>query len=299
MAMLILSSSGKQLGIWAGPCKYIHGSKKQNHQCRRDSGLPETIKEANLLATKYCEEQFRYDRWNCSIETKGKKNLFKKVNLNITLQYNLTALSHSVARACADGRMMKCQCANERRQDQTKSSWRWGGCSDNVGIITVMSNLEDKCKCHGVSGSCSMRTCWRKLNGFNITVNVLRQKYFEAKRKIRTSKTKKRNTLIPFQSKIGQTPKFKTELISTSPFIDQLLSYHSLYYLEPSPTFCSTTKGRQCLHPENCNMLCCGRSFTTREVKTKEKCKCRFKNNQCCQVVCDYCEKYEDRYYCN
>lgn len=27
---------------------------------------------------------------------------------------------------------MKCQCANERKPDQTKAAWRWGGCSDNV-----------------------------------------------------------------------------------------------------------------------------------------------------------------------
>lgn len=49
-----------------------------------------------------------------------------------TIYYFTAALSHTVARACAEGRMMKCQCANERRPDQTKSAWRWGGCSDNV-----------------------------------------------------------------------------------------------------------------------------------------------------------------------
>lgn len=166
-------------------------------------------------------------------------------------------------------------------------------------MVTVLSSLDDKCKCHGVSGSCSMRTCWRRLTGFNVTVNLLRQKYYEAKRRFPNSKNQKRNTLIPMQRKYSRTSRNKPELILISPYSDQSLSYQSLYYLEPSPTFCSLTKGRQCLHPENCNILCCGRSFTTREVKTKEKCKCRFKNNQCCQVICDYCEKYEDRYYCN
>lgn len=77
--MQILSSTAKPSGQWVGPCKYVPGTRKQNHQCRRDSGLPEAIKEAHHLAIKYCEEQFRYDRWNCSIETKGKKNIFKKV----------------------------------------------------------------------------------------------------------------------------------------------------------------------------------------------------------------------------
>lgn len=37
-----------------------------------------------------------------------------------------------MARACAEGRMTKCQCANERRPETARQAWRWGGCSDNV-----------------------------------------------------------------------------------------------------------------------------------------------------------------------
>lgn len=74
--------------------------------------------------------------------------------------------------------------------------------------------------------------------------------------------------------------------------------YDQLYYFETSPTFCSVTRGRRCLHPDNCATLCCGRGYTTKVIKTLEKCRCRFTNGRCCQVVCDYCEKYEDRYYC-
>lgn len=65
--------------VKAGPCKFLDGTRKQNHQCRRDSGLPDALKEAKRLAMTHCEEQFRYDRWNCSIETRGKRNIFKKV----------------------------------------------------------------------------------------------------------------------------------------------------------------------------------------------------------------------------
>lgn len=62
-----------------GPCKFIDGTRKQNHQCRRDTGLPEAVLEAKRLAQTHCEEQFKFDRWNCSIETRGKRNIFKKV----------------------------------------------------------------------------------------------------------------------------------------------------------------------------------------------------------------------------
>lgn len=144
-----------------------------------------------------------------------------------------------------------------------------------------------------------MRTCWRRLSGFNVTVHALRQKYYEAKRKTLKSKTKKRNSLFPIQRKYSRQSRNKPELISFSPYNDEQMAYQSLYYLEQSPSYCPSTRGRQCLHPDNCNDLCCGRGYTTREVMRKEKCKCRFKNNQCCQVICDYCEKYEERYYCN
>lgn len=143
-----------------------------------------------------------------------------------------------------------------------------------------------------------MRTCWRRLQDFNVTTALLRQKYHEAKRKIPNSKTTKRNTFIPMQKKYVRTYRNRPEVILIPQYSVTQSPYQQLYYLEASPTFCSLTKGRQCLHPDNCNDLCCGRSFITREVKTVEKCKCRFKNNQCCQVICEYCEKYEDRYYC-
>ena len=34
-----------------------------------------------------------------------------------------------------------------------------------------------ECKCHGVSGSCSLRTCWRATSDFRRTGDYLRRKY--------------------------------------------------------------------------------------------------------------------------
>ncbi|XP_052896084.1 protein Wnt-4 isoform X2 [Anopheles moucheti] len=295
-----------------GPCKFLSGTRKQNHQCRRDIGLPEAIKEARRLAVTHCEEQFRYDRWNCSIETRGKRNIFKKVYRETAFVHALTAaaITHAVARACAEGKMTKCQCASERKPEATSLAWRWGGCSDNlkhgkrvarnflelqpknfdpvaemlrhdseVGISAITSAMTDRCKCHGVSGSCSMKTCWRRLGDFNTTAALLRTKYHLAIRKIPVNnKTSRRSAPRDFRPR---------ETV-----------YDQLYYFETSPTFCSVTRGRRCLHPDNCATLCCGRGYTTKVIKTLEKCRCRFTNGRCCQVVCDYCEKYEDRYYC-
>ena len=52
--------------------------------------------------------------------------------------------------------------------------------------------MKDKCKCHGVSGSCSMKTCWKKLSDFNATATLLRQKYNQAIRKAPNARTMRR-----------------------------------------------------------------------------------------------------------
>ena len=37
-----------------------------------------------------------------------------------------------------------------------------------------------ECKCHGVSGSCSMKTCWLKLPSFREVGDYLKEKYDSA-----------------------------------------------------------------------------------------------------------------------
>lgn len=88
--------------------------------------------------------------------------------------------------------MTRCQCASERRPDTATKQFRWGGCSDNVkhgkrvarnflelqpldsdgdeatvmlrhdsevGIMTVMGSLGEKCKCHGEIYTCTLKGC--------------------------------------------------------------------------------------------------------------------------------------------
>ena len=41
----------------------------------------------------------------------------------------------------------------------------------------VMKNMKLECKCHGVSGSCSIRTCWLAMQEFRRVGDYLRLKY--------------------------------------------------------------------------------------------------------------------------
>ncbi len=74
-----------------------------------------------------------------------------------------------------------------------------------------------------------------------------------------------------------------------------------LVYLDPSPNFCSPNKvtgslgttGRVCKagsHAiDGCDLLCCGRGYTTRNVVVEEKCHCKF--TWCCYVRCQTCKR--------
>ncbi|XP_075153801.1 wnt oncogene analog 4 [Haematobia irritans] len=313
--MAVFTSQG-QVG---GPCRFMPATRRQNHQCRKEFGLPDTIREARRLATTHCEDQFRYDRWNCSIEIRGKRNIFKKLYKETAFVHALTAaaMTHSIARACSEGRMTKCSCG-PRKHNRPDQTFEWGGCNDNlkhgkrvtrsfldlrggesdevteilrhdseVGIEAVSTMMKDKCKCHGVSGSCSMKTCWKKLADFNATATLLRQKYNQAIRKAPNTRTIRREATSSRVKKPKQRRKKQ-----------QQSQYTTLYYLETSPTYCSVTKDRQCLNPDNCANLCCGRGYVTRVFKQVEKCRCRFNNGRCCQLICDYCQRYEDRFFC-
>ncbi|XP_064119666.1 protein Wnt-9b-like [Macrobrachium nipponense] len=49
-----------------------------------------------------------------------------------------------------------------------------------VGIEVVVSGKSRSCKCHGVSGSCTMLTCWYQLPSFTLTAEVIRGLYESA-----------------------------------------------------------------------------------------------------------------------
>ena len=77
-----------------------------------------------------------------------------------------------------------------------------------------------KCKCHGVSGSCSIRTCWRGLQDLRDIAMDLKTKYLSATKVVhRPMGTRKQ--LVP--KDIDIRPVRENELV----------------YLQSSPDFCA------------------------------------------------------------
>ncbi|GFS22511.1 protein Wnt [Elysia marginata] len=135
------------------------------------------------------------------------------------------------------------------------------------------------CKCHGLSGSCALKTCWKKMPTFREVGNRLKAQFDGAIRVIISNDGK---NIMPE----GKTIKPPSE--------------YDLVYSDNSPNFCKRnrkvgslgTQDREC-DPNSegvggCDLLCCNRGYTTREVLVRENCKCRF--IWCCDVQCEICE---------
>lgn len=50
----------------------------------------------------------------------------------------------------------------------------------NLHTQVVKTMLRTDCKCHGVSGSCALKTCWKSLPSFRAVGDVLMKKYNRA-----------------------------------------------------------------------------------------------------------------------
>ncbi|XP_071748392.1 protein Wnt-4 isoform X14 [Lepeophtheirus salmonis] len=154
-----------------------------------------------------------------------------------------------------------------------------------IGIYTDLDqllerNMKIQCKCHGVSGSCELKTCWRSIASFRIIGEILKEKFDNA-HEVTQKKRRGRRMLLPRYQKFK--PHTDTDLV----------------YLKNSPDYCDFdmqrgslgTHGREC-NPNSdnvngCNIMCCNRGFITRKEKRVERCKCKF--HWCCYVECEEC----------
>ena len=158
------------------------------------------------------------------------------------------------------------------------------------------------CKCHGVSHSCGLRTCWRELVQFSEIGKQLLDKYDSAikvKYDRRTGRIvkKSKSAAYGFSRRNG-----KRRSTLNKP------ATNNLVYMSPSPDYCVRnnkrqtlgTVGRECKvdsdGPESCRKLCCNRGFLPTEEVTVEKCRCKFR--WCCYVKCDECVKTRTKYMC-
>ncbi|XP_036184743.1 protein Wnt-16 [Myotis yumanensis] len=234
-------------------------------------------------------------------------------------------LVHAVTRSCSAGNMTECSCDTTLQNGGSASEgWHWGGCSDDVQYgmwfsrkfldfpirnttgreskVLLAMNLHNNeagrqavaklmsvdCRCHGVSGSCAVKTCWKTMSSFEKIGHFLKDKYEHSvqvsdkiKRKMRRREKDQRK--VPIRKE-------------------------DLLYIHKSPNYCVEdkkigipgTQGRECNRTSEgaggCNLLCCGRGYNTHVVRHVERCECKF--IWCCYVRCRRCESMTDVHTC-
>nr|XP_016927971.2 protein Wnt-2 isoform X1 [Drosophila suzukii] len=312
----------------------------QRNMCREMPDALIALGEGHQLGAQECQHQFRGHRWNCSevwqrnvfahvIPTASREAAYTYAIASAGAAYAVTA-------ACARGNISTCGCDVRHKATPTaggtpEEPWKWGGCSADVdfgmryarrfmdarelerdartlmnlhnnraGRTLVKKMLRTDCKCHGVSGSCVMKTCWKSLPPFRLIGDKLMQKYQKAKT-VQAVKGKRGLRLVLSRKKHAGTARAQKPVLDWPKRME-------LIYLEASPNYCERslqtgsqgTAGRVCQRtghgPQSCDLLCCGRGHNTQHIRRTKQCRCQFR--WCCEVRCDECDESYEEFTC-
>lgn len=158
-----------------------------------------------------------------------------------------------------------------------------------IQLQAVRNSLRKHCRCHGLSGSCSLQTCWLSLNAFPEIANDIRKKFNNA---------------------------IKLTVDNYGDFNLNSINEETLVYMLDSPDYCKEniipgwmgTRGRQCSRSKgddvssnerkSCKNICrnCGLKVRKEQKIRKRRCNCKF--NWCCDVKCDICTDIVDAFFC-
>nr|ALL53302.1 Wnt4 ligand [Thamnocephalus platyurus] len=232
-------------------------------------------------------------------------------------------VAHALTRACSSGELADCGCdrsvrgisaqgfqwsgcsdnvqfgtsfsksfvdAREHRASTSKSKnseqiWRalMNLHNNEAGRKIIEKSVRIECKCHGVSGSCEMKTCWRAMPSFREIGEILKEKFDGATEVEPRTSGPGRKLLVP-------------RSVSYKPHTDS-----DLIYLDTSPDYCEYdirigslgTHGRPCNKSskaiDGCDLLCCNRGYRISIERRTERCMCKFQ--WCCHVQCKTCTR--------
>ncbi|EFX82994.1 putative secreted signaling factor WNT16 [Daphnia pulex] len=303
---------------------------RQIQVCQAHPNTIQSVSDGARKGIEQCQHQFRNERWNCTTKDDQNVfgATLERGSRETAFIYAVTSAGvvHAVTQACSLGNLTECSCDMDRQGLPAPDGWKWGGCSDNIryGIqfarqfvdapekamqkkpknVRNLMNLHNneagrkaiatlmrmQCRCHGVSGSCELKTCWRTMPTFAQVGDYLKQKYENAVQM--SSKELKIQSSSSSSKTKRQAPLGKTDLI----------------HIHKSPNYCVEdpkkgilgTSGRVCnknsTGSDSCDLLCCGRGYNTQVVRHVERCFCRFV--WCCQVKCKTCVTMLDVHTC-
>lgn len=239
------------------------------------------------------------------------------------------AVAKHTGKACRRGSLTSCSCGvrGALPPSDSKTHYYWG-CSENVvhglkvsedfldaaerdggtglreevrlqnlqagrALLVKASEREPlKCQCHGLTGSCSIKTCWKVTPPLYTIAQQLRDRYEKA-------------CQVEFapESAFSLTPSLQSTCHWPIAEDDLVFSEASPNYCIPHPEVGSLgTQGRICdpsapaSSSNSCQHLCCGRGYV-KETKIEEyACECQFV--YCCHLKCQTCREEVTNYRC-
>lgn len=210
---------------------------------------------------------------------------------------------------------------NKTDEEQVSAQFAWQGCDESVhfafevakmylesqeydmdqtnklinahnyraGRLAVKRTAKRICKCHGISGSCQISTCWIGMPSTRQVAEYLRKLHRAA-------------------IKVGPSSAQETDSVQLAKELNRTKT-NKLVFIDPSPDYCyenlqhgiNGTLGRYCMPSMNqnsCDRLCtkCGYKIKRVTIQVERQCDCRFK--YCCSVECKRCTKTEEVYKC-
>ncbi|XP_052252058.1 protein Wnt-7b-like isoform X1 [Dreissena polymorpha] len=309
-------------------CNKIPGlAPRQRAICRSRPVAMAVIGEGTMSGLEECRHQFRDMRWNCS--SASSDNSLFGYQLEIASKeasfwsaISSSGVAYAITHACSVGSLDECGCD---KSQQEQKNWKWGGCSADIryglklarkfldareieetarslmnkhnnkaGRKAVKDNMGTECRCHGTSGSCTLKTCWRKLPPFRKIGDYLFEQYKSAK------------VVVPWLG--GRLRRPKKLLLKKSKQQNRKPRRRDLVFLDKSPNYCEYnirtgslgTVGRNCNKTSNendgCDLMCCGRGYNTHQYTRTWQCNCTF--HWCCNVNCKNCTEKRLEYTC-
>uniref|UniRef100_A0AAU7EB66 Protein Wnt n=1 Tax=Terebratalia transversa TaxID=34513 RepID=A0AAU7EB66_TERTR len=302
---------------------------RQKKICKKNVEMMGSVGQGANMSISECQYQFQFRRWNCSTVPHPLSmfgNIVHQGNRESAFVHAISAagVAHSVTRSCSTGRLDRCGCDRTIR-GRSQKGFLWAGCSDNVAYGTAFSKafvdvrergikgayskgrslmnlhnneagrkvveklMKTQCKCHGVSGSCEMKTCWKAMPPFRDIGQKIKEQ-FDGATEVVQKRIGTRRRLVPKNSQ------FKAHTNT------------DLVYLVASPDYCELdpktgslgTSGRQCNKNskaiDGCELMCCGRGYQSRKKVIRERCHCKF--HWCCSVKCKECVKEIEEHFC-
>lgn len=68
--------------------------------------------------------------------------------------------------------------AAEKQKNQSMDTRIMNQHNNKAGREVLLNNIRTKCKCHGVSGACEVKTCWEELPDFREIAAILKVIHF-------------------------------------------------------------------------------------------------------------------------